>query len=103
MKTVLFLLLGLFAATFLFLWWRIAREGKVKLERPSALDYLVGFVTQFSQTGIGSFATMSASFKIFGMVRDEHIPGTMNIATVIPGIISKPSSTSRLWMSISKR
>lgn len=87
MKNILFLLLGVFAVTFLVLWWRIAREGKVKLGMPGPLLYVVGFVTQFLDTlGIGSFATMSACFKIFGLVKDEHIPGTLNIATVIPGI-----------------
>ena len=84
MKGFLFVALGIFAAGFMLLWARAAR----KMAWPTPLEYAVGLGTQFLDTlGIGSFATMSSSFKIWSMVRDEDIPGTMNLGTVLTGIL----------------
>jgi len=45
-------------------------------------------VTNFFDTlGIGSFATTTAIFKIGRMVRDELIPGTMNVGHTLPTIL----------------
>lgn len=55
---------------------------------PRAIDYAIGIVTQFLDTlGIGSFATMTAAFKFWGTVPDEHIPGTLNVGVTIPGML----------------
>ncbi len=84
MKGFLFAALGIFAAGFLLLWARAAR----KIAWPTPLECAVGLGSQFLDTlGIGSFATMSSSFKIWSMVRDEDIPGTMNVGTVLTGIL----------------
>ncbi len=68
----------------------------------------LGFATDFLDTlGIGSFATTTAVLRLFGMVEDENIPGTMNVGHAIPtflecaifivllgGLIDKPTIIS---------
>jgi uncharacterized membrane protein YfcA len=86
MKSALFLIFGIFTAGFL-VFWAIAERGR-KHAWPGTLDSAIGLVTQFLDTlGIGSFATMSAAFKFWGTVPDEHIPGTLNVGVTIPGIL----------------
>jgi uncharacterized membrane protein YfcA len=47
-----------------------------------------GFGTNFFDTlGIGSFATTTSIFRYFGLVRDEWIPGTLNVGHTIPTIV----------------
>lgn len=46
-----------------------------------------GFVTNFFDTlGIGSFAQQTALFKLFRMIDDRVIPGTMNVGNTIPTV-----------------
>ena len=53
--------------------------------RPGPLEVLTGFVTDFLDTlGIGNFATTTAAFKLFRLVPDEQIPGTLNAGHTIP-------------------
>ncbi|MEP7002752.1 MAG: permease, partial [bacterium] len=40
----------------------------------------------FDTLGIGSFATTTAIFRQWRMVRDEHIPGTLNVGHTLPTI-----------------
>src|SRR5260221_6825539 len=88
MKAALFIALAVFTCGFLIAWIREARRPGAVLGKPSPLTYLMGAGINFLDTlGIGSFATMSACFKLFGMVRDEQIPGTLNVSATIPGII----------------
>lgn len=45
---------------------------------------LIAIVTLFFDTlGIGCYAPMTASFKIFHVTRDKYIPGTLNVACVM--------------------
>jgi uncharacterized membrane protein YfcA len=54
---------------------------------PTPLGILVGAVTNFFDTlGIGSYATTTTLFRQFKMVRDEIIPGTMNVGHTLPTI-----------------
>ncbi len=47
----------------------------------------VGFGANFFDTlGIGSFATTTAVLRLFRMVNDEDIPGTLNVGHAIPTI-----------------
>lgn len=47
-----------------------------------------GFVTNFFDTlGIGSFATTTSVFRYFRLVRDELIPGTLNVGHTLPTIV----------------
>ncbi len=85
--------LGLFLVVFLVLWFRLGKpqaENDGGLPRPGELG--VGFVTNFFDTlGIGSFAPTTALYRLFRMVPDERIPGTLNVghtpATVVQAFI----------------
>jgi uncharacterized membrane protein YfcA len=87
MKAALFVALAIFTGGFILVWAMEARRDRDKLSWPKPIDYLIGLFVNFLDTlGIGSFATMSACFKLFGLVRDEQIPGTLNVAGTIPGV-----------------
>src|SRR5580700_3740333 len=88
MKTALFIALGIFAATYLLIWIPdIARKWKAS-RPPDLRDGAIGLVTNFFDTlGIGSYATTTSLFKLWGLVRDEQIPGTLNVGHTIPTII----------------
>jgi uncharacterized membrane protein YfcA len=88
MKAALFIALAIFTGGFVLIWIREALRSPGKLEKPGPVDYLIGLGVNFLDTlGIGSFATMSACFKLFGLVRDEQIPGTLNVSGTIPGVV----------------
>jgi uncharacterized membrane protein YfcA len=93
MKTALLVALGLVGAAYLFaLGKATAAARRAKAEgtasaTPSAFELLVGFVTNFFDTlGIGSFAPTTAVFKMFRLVPDEKIPGTLNVGHTPPTI-----------------
>jgi uncharacterized membrane protein YfcA len=45
----------------------------------------IGFFANFMDTlGVGSFAITSSIYKLFGLVPDDLIPGTMNIGHALP-------------------
>ncbi|MFO1467379.1 MAG: sulfite exporter TauE/SafE family protein [Steroidobacteraceae bacterium] len=73
-----FVVLGLMAVVFHITWFRAARRHQK--EGPKPLDFGVAGLTAFLDTlGIGSFAPTTALFKLFRMVPDELIPGTLNV------------------------
>ncbi len=87
MLTALFIGLAIFSLGYLIVWIQQARHAKQGPSRPSPLDLGIGFFTNFLDTlGVGSFATTSALFKLGGLVRDEQIPGTMNVGHTFPTI-----------------
>jgi uncharacterized membrane protein YfcA len=91
-KTLLFLALGLVTAWFLVAWRgrvRAARAAGRLVDDPPATGFhsLVGFVMCFFDTlGIGNFATTTSMFKFKRSVRDEWIPGTLNVAYTLPTV-----------------
>ena len=89
MKTALFIALGIFTLGFIVIWVQeVLRDKKGQPRVPSMLGIVTGFVTNFFDAlGVGSFATTSAIFKLFGMVRDEQIPGTLNVGHTLPSIL----------------
>jgi uncharacterized membrane protein YfcA len=88
LKTALFVIFGVFTAAFLAFWIAVERGAGRKRRMPRPIDNAIGLATQFLDTlGIGSFATMTAAFKVWGTVPDEHIPGTLNVGVVIPGML----------------
>ncbi len=55
---------------------------------PKPLDLLIGFVTNFFDTlGIGSFAPTTAVFRLFRLVNDELIPGTLIVGHALPVLL----------------
>jgi len=85
-KALLLTALALLALAFAALWWRAARQPQARPSWPPSWGQVaVGVVTDFLDTlGIGSFATTTSLFKLRRMVRDEEIPGTLNIGHAVP-------------------
>ncbi len=87
------LLFGLAAFTIFYL-LRLAiglrAERKLAGDAPLAPTPAVlgaSFVANFFDTfGIGSFATTTAIFRNFKLVKDELIPGTLNVGYVLPTV-----------------
>jgi uncharacterized membrane protein YfcA len=60
-----------------------ARDQSPLTPQPVTLG--ISFVANFFDTlGIGSYATTTSMFRIWNVVRDEKIPGTLNVGYVIP-------------------
>ena len=78
--------LGLFSLFYLV---TVFRGSKSKWGEgfPGPLHIVIGFITNFFDTlGIGSYAITTAMFKAWKLVKDEWIPGTLNIGHTIPTI-----------------
>jgi uncharacterized membrane protein YfcA len=55
---------------------------------PKPIETAIGFVTNFFDTlGIGSFAPTTSMFKLWRLVPDERIPGTLNVGHTLPTIV----------------
>ena len=55
---------------------------------PKAVEVVIGFGTNFFDTlGIGSFAPTVTLFKLFKLVPDERIPGTLNVGHALPTVV----------------
>jgi uncharacterized membrane protein YfcA len=94
MKTALFIGLLLVAIPYFVALGRAVLQGRAKgatgedSPRPTPLGLVIGFVTNFFDTlGIGSFAPTTAVFKFTGLVRDERIPGTLNVGHTAPTLV----------------
>lgn len=83
--TALFTALGLTTVFYLATFARgLKGAGKPV---PSGTGLGIGFVTNFFDTlGIGSFATTTSAFRFLKVIKDEYIPGTMNIGHTLPTI-----------------
>ena len=78
--------LGLFTLFYLVTFYRGSR-AKWSEGRPGMLDIGIGFIANFFDTlGIGSYATTTAMFRFWKLVKDEWIPGTLNVGHAIPTI-----------------
>lgn len=81
---VLGLSLIIFLAYFFKDFFRAKKEGEIEKEGNNVVIMLVAFFTQFFDTlGIGSFAPMTSCFRIFKLVKDRIIPGTLNAAATV--------------------
>ncbi|HEY6482047.1 MAG TPA: hypothetical protein VIY54_00815 [Steroidobacteraceae bacterium] len=57
-------------------------------ERPAATDVAIGFIANFLDTlGIGSYAQITALFKLRGRPPDDLIPGTLNVGSAVPAFL----------------
>lgn len=88
-KGFLFLALGAFGIFYLVTWWLgVRRNRREEPIAPSIEQSGIGFVTNFFDTlGIGSFATTTSFFRLRKLVRDEFIPGTLNVGHTPPTIV----------------
>lgn len=91
MRTLIFAALAAVSVAFAAVAVRHLRQvraaGEAGANRPSLLELLIGFVTNFFDTlGIGSFAPTTSWFKLQKVVPDERIPGTLNVGHTPPVI-----------------
>ena len=98
-KLVLQAALVVFGIVYLVALWRAIgareREGASADGRPDGVmtgvdapRLAIGFGTNFFDTlGIGSFATTTTLFRFWRLVRDEWIPGTLNVGHTLPVIV----------------
>ena len=78
--------LGVFVAFYLYTWFHGAQR-KLSEGFPGPRDIFIGFITNFFDTlGIGSYAPTTAMFRAWKLVKDEWIPGTLNVGHTIPTI-----------------
>jgi uncharacterized membrane protein YfcA len=85
-KTVLLATLLIITVGYSGLWAVAARRRRMTgRATPNATGLGIGFVTNFFDTlGIGSFATTTSIYRLLGIVRDENIPGTLNVGHTWP-------------------
>ncbi len=91
MSQAALVLLGLLAALALFYvvrWYMLERGGGAAgTRKPGVIQIVTGFVTNFFDTlGVGSFAPTTSVFKLFRLVPDEKIPGTLNTGHALPTV-----------------
>ena len=88
MKATLFAALAVVSVAFVSVWLVALLRHARERQKPDWLDVGVGFVTNvFDTLGIGSFATTSAFFKLWGMALDEEIPGTLVVGHTPPSLL----------------
>ena len=78
------------AAGFLAVWAHGLRADAAagRVRRPTAIETLIGFVTNFFDTlGIGSFAPTTSAYRLRRIVPDEQIPGTLNVGHTLPVVV----------------
>lgn len=89
MITALFVTLAILTLVFVVDWVRQARRRPDTPDpgRPDAERIAVGFAANFFDAlGIGSFATSTTYFRLRKMVRDELLPGSLNVGYTLPTI-----------------
>ena len=89
MIAALFIGLGILTLAFVVDWVTQARKHPDTPDpgRPDAERIAVGFFANFFDAlGIGSFATSTTYFRLRKMVKDELIPGTLNVGHCLPTI-----------------
>ena len=88
MKTGIFVALGVFTLGFLVYWAAALKRTYEGGRLPGQLECGIGLVVNFLDAlGIGCFATTTSCFKLWGLVRDEDIPGTLNVGVSIPALL----------------
>jgi uncharacterized membrane protein YfcA len=92
-RDILFLALGVTTVAYLAILvagFRRAPRPLESGEREARMPALLatGFITNFFDTlGVGSFATTTSIFRQWRLVRDERIPGTLNVGHTLPTIV----------------
>ncbi len=89
MITALLAALGVLTAVYIVLWAAEARKAPPAPDpgRPDAERIAIGFFANFFDAlGIGSFATTTTYVRLRKLVRDELIPGSLNVGHCLPTI-----------------
>ena len=86
-RVVLYTVLVAVNVAAIIAWIVIARRRRLR-ERATWADGAIGAVTNFLDTlGIGSYAQITALFKLRGRPADELIPGTLNVGSSVPSFL----------------
>ena len=90
-RDILFIALGVTTIAYLAILIAGLRRPATEPANPEAKSWKLlatGFVTNFFDTlGIGSYATTTSIFRQWRLVRDERIPGTLNVGHTLPTIV----------------
>lgn len=106
--TALLVALGGVTGVFVVGWNRMARASGERAGFPNALPIGTGAFTSFLDAlGIGSFATTTTLLRLFRMVDDRIIPGTLNVGLTLPTVAETfiyltiiPVDTTTLFLMI---
>jgi uncharacterized membrane protein YfcA len=84
-KTLLLAALVIVAVAYIIFWIVQARRQRRSEAVTTPGHVGIGFVTNFLDTlGIGSFATTTTMYRMWRLVPDENIPGTLNVGHAAP-------------------
>jgi uncharacterized membrane protein YfcA len=85
-RTLFVTALSIIGVTYAATWFLMARRQQGEAAGlPTPLQSLIGFIANFLDTlGIGSFATTTSMFKLWRIVPDENVPGTLNVGHALP-------------------
>jgi uncharacterized membrane protein YfcA len=89
-KTILLAGMILIGVMYLVFWFTTvqrqrAAKGDSTPLTPEPRTLGISFIANFFDTlGIGSYATTTSMFRFWNVVRDEKIPGTLNVGYVLP-------------------
>ena len=92
-KTILLAGMILIGVMYLVFWFTtVTRQRTARVDAtplaPQPVTLGISFVANFFDTlGIGSYATTTSMFRIWNVVRDEKIPGTLNVGYVLPTVV----------------
>jgi len=92
-KTILLAGMILIGVVYFVFWFStVTRQRAAKADTtllsPQPATLGISFVANFFDTlGIGSYATTTSMFRFWNVVRDEKIPGTLNVGYVLPTIV----------------
>ncbi|MSO61962.1 MAG: permease [Acidobacteria bacterium] len=92
-KTILLAGMILIGVVYFVFWFTtVTRQWAAKADTtplaPPPATLGISFVANFFDTlGIGSYATTTSMFRFWNVVRDEKIPGTLNVGYVLPTIV----------------
>ena len=87
-KNILLGALLVVAVAYVIFWMRLARGQRHEGTGSSTLHLAIGFVTNFFDTlGIGSFATTTSLYRLWKLVPDQKIPGTLNVGHAAPTFV----------------
>lgn len=83
--SLLLAVMAMVSLAFAVTWWRAWRASQPAHGTPSPVLLVFGGVSLFFDTlGIGNFAPTTAFFRMTRLVRDELIPGTLNVGSALP-------------------
>jgi uncharacterized membrane protein YfcA len=88
-KNILLLALLLITFSYVGFWIVVARRHKREAKAaPGPIELAIGAISNFFDTlGIGSFATTTSMYRLWNLVRDEKIPGTLNVGHTLPTVV----------------